>query len=111
VRIYRSMLAIAPPAGRATFVPWQTVQAHWIDRSTELANAIAVECSRRQIFAHASAASVSPLDNIAGPAVAVEVSPLREKPGDIAATEYQQAIAVAIANAVVSMQPKTGGAQ
>ena len=111
VRIYRSMLARSQPAGRATFVPWQRAQAQWIDRSSELASAIAAECSQRQISAHASAASVLPLDNIAGPAVAVEVSPLGEKPGDIATTEYQQAIAVAIANAIVSLQPKTGGAQ
>ncbi len=109
--IYRSMLAPSQLAGRAAFVPWQTAQSAWIGRSKDLANASAAECSRRQIPARASAASVPPVDNVAGPAVAIEVAPLSDKPGDIAAAEYQQAIAVAIANAIVSLMPKTGGAQ
>jgi N-acetylmuramoyl-L-alanine amidase len=112
VRIYRAMIAPAKSVEHA-FVPWQTAQAGWLDRSAELAGAIAAECSRRQFASRSTSAPLPALNNIAGPAVAVEVAPPSDNVIDIGSAEYQQTVAAALANAIAAVQPpqRSGGAQ
>jgi hypothetical protein len=54
------------------------------------------------------------LNNIAGPAVAIEVSPTDAKT-DMTAADFQQSIAAALANAIAALQSpataKQGGVQ
>lgn len=104
VRIYRDMLAPADASKRAAFVPWQTAQSAWLERSAELAGAIASECTRRQMASRASSASLLALDSIAGPAVAVEIAAPPDSVAEVASAEYQQNIAAALANAIAAYQ-------
>jgi N-acetylmuramoyl-L-alanine amidase len=101
VRVYTAML---PPAASrpGAFLPWATAQAAYLDRSGALARSIVGELDRRHIGAAWLPGPVRPLNSIAAPAVAVEISPSGDDDQSMADPKYQQSVAAAVAAAVAA---------
>ncbi len=112
VRLYTAMLppSMAVPTHHA-FVPWETAQSAWLDLSATAAGSIADECNRRNIPVRAMPAAVRPLNNIEGPAIALEVAPPSDTLEDINSATYQQSIASAVAAGITAIRPKLEAAR
>jgi N-acetylmuramoyl-L-alanine amidase len=103
VRVFTSTLA--PARTSSAFLPWETAQSAFVAESEMLATRIATELLKRDIPAVSLSASVRPLDNIAGPALALEIAPPNGgKLDDLASPKYQQSICAAIAEALTAIR-------
>jgi len=93
----------ASAPGGATFVPWQSAQAAWISRSLRLSSEINSTLGQAGIFTTLGIASISPLDNLACPTVAVEIAPLANSAPNrsLSDSKYQQRIIDALASAIL----------
>ena len=112
VHLYTAMLppSMAVPTHHS-FVPWETAQSAWLDLSATAAGSIADECNRRNIPVRAMPAAVRPLNNIEGPAIALEVAPPSDTLEDINSATYQQSIASAVAAGIIAIRPKLEAAR
>jgi N-acetylmuramoyl-L-alanine amidase len=108
VRICTSALPPAPSSRSITFAPWATAQAGYISASGNLATALLDELSKNpfRIPVGLMPAPVRPLNNIAGAAVAIEVSPQRDDVASLSDPDYQQSVAVALATAIATLRPQ-----
>jgi N-acetylmuramoyl-L-alanine amidase len=108
VRIYTSALPPAPSSRSVTFAPWATAQAGYVSASVTLATALLDELSNNpfRIPVGLMPAPVRPLNNIAGAAVAIEVSPQRDDVASLSEPDYQQSVAVALATAIAALRPQ-----
>lgn len=106
VRIYTSMLAPTAPA--QGLLPWETAQASFVGSSQRIATAMLDDMSKRALDFPIVLlpAPVRPLNNIAGAGIAVEIAPQRRDPDTLSDASYQQAIAAALANAIVAAHPE-----
>jgi N-acetylmuramoyl-L-alanine amidase len=106
VRIYTSMLAPTAPA--QGLLPWETAQASFVGSSQRIATAMLDDMGKRAVDFPIVLlpAPVRPLNNIAGAGVAVEVAPQGRNPDTLSDASYQQAIAAALANAIVAAHPE-----
>jgi N-acetylmuramoyl-L-alanine amidase len=95
--------ATSTPA--SALVPWQTAQAAWVTRSLRLSSEINSALGRAGIPTTLGVASIAPLDNLACPAVAVEIAPpatsVANQSSSISDTKYQQRIIDALASALL----------
>ena len=105
VRIYTSMLA---PAQAQGLLPWETAQASFVGSSHRIATAMLDDMGKRALDFPIVLlpAPVRPLNNIAGAGIAVEIAPQRRDPDTLSDASYQQAIAAALANAIVAAHPE-----
>ena len=101
VRLYTSMLAPAAPE-RGLFLPWETAQAGYVERSRMLAGAVNGEMEKQKITALSTAAPLRPLNNVAAAAIAVELVPRDADIRTLESPAYQQAVAAALAQAVAA---------
>jgi N-acetylmuramoyl-L-alanine amidase len=104
VHLFTSSLAPSSAANAAPNpVPWPTAQAAWITRSLRLTSEINSALGAVGVPATLGVASVAPIDNLACPAVAVEIAPLASAAGaaSVADSKYQQRIIDALASALV----------
>ena len=110
VHLFTSSLAPITAAASASpgapnLVPWQTAQAAWVTRSLRLSSEINSALGHAGIPTTLGVASVAPLDNLACPAVAVEIAPLANSAANqassISDTKYQQRIIDALASAIM----------
>lgn len=101
VRLYTSRLA--PEARKSAFVRWETAQAGFVSVSHDMAVAISTELLKHDLAATAMRISVSPMNSIAAPSVAIEIGPsVAEKMDSISSPQYEQAVCTAIATAVAA---------
>ena len=112
VHLFTSSLAPAVPAASASastagpgLVPWQTAQSAWVTRSLRLSSEINSALGQAGIPTTVGVASVQPLDNLACPAVTIEVAPPTISAASqslaISDAKYQQRIVDALAAAIV----------
>jgi N-acetylmuramoyl-L-alanine amidase len=110
VRIYNAMLPAAKIA-RAAFQPWETAQAGFVGSSRAIATALVDALSKgpANFPVALMPAPVRPLNNIAGPALAIEVAPRNRDVASLGNAAYQQSIATALAAAIASAgtRPRT----
>jgi N-acetylmuramoyl-L-alanine amidase len=106
VRIYTSMLTPTAPA--QGLLPWETAQASFVGSSQRIATAMLEDMGKRALAFPIVLlpAPVRPLNNIAGAGVAVEIAPQGRNPDTLSDAGYQQAIAAALANAIVAAHPE-----
>jgi N-acetylmuramoyl-L-alanine amidase len=108
VRVYTAMLQPQPAAKKIAggFVPWDHAQTDYLERSKVVAKSFVTEIGKATIASTYSVAPLKPLNNIAAPAVAIEVTPPSSdsKLDALAAVKYQQAIATAAANAIAEVR-------
>ena len=112
VRIYTSLIpSAAPSQGKPSFLPWETAQSPFLVQSSSAASAIAAECTSAGLPVRASAAPLRPLNSVTTAAVAVEISPLGSLADELAAPDYQQKVAAALASGIAALRGKLGDAQ
>lgn len=105
LRVYTASLT--PAARPAQFLPWETAQAAKLQVSQSVAENLVTELLKHDFPTLNLKASVRPLNNVAAPAVAIEVAPPSSHGVDeLNAAAFQQSICGTIASAVVSLRPK-----
>lgn len=109
VRVYTAML---PYGGddRGPFRSWTTAQHASLPLSQTIAGLVTSELQRRQIPVRDVAAPLRPLNNITGPAIAVEVAPQGSDVSQLTAPDYQQLVTSAVATAIVNARDQLGAA-
>lgn len=110
VRLYTAMLPFASDDD-GPFHSWSTAQRDWLSPSQSTANAVAGEMQKRQLPVRTLAAALRPLNNITGPAIAVEVAPQGADVNQLMAPDYQQLVTSAVATAIASIRDQLAGAQ
>lgn len=104
VHLYASSLAQSAPP-QPEMLPWQTAQAGWVTRSLRLASEIDSALGQAGVPTILGRTFLPPLDNLACPAVAIEIAPLAASPANKAAPisdpNYQQKLLDAITAALV----------
>jgi N-acetylmuramoyl-L-alanine amidase len=110
VRVYTAMLPFGAD-DRGPFRSWITAQHDWLSASQSTANAVAGELQKRQVAVKTLAAPLRPLNNITGPAIAVEVAPQGADAIQLMAPDYQELITSGVATAVAAVRDQLAGAQ
>ena len=110
VRVYTSLLPYGED-DHGPFRSWNTAQRPALPLSHTAAVAITGELQRRQIPVRDLSAPLRPLNNVAGPAVAVEVAPQGADVSQLTAPDYQQLVMSAVATAVAAVRDQLGAAQ
>ena len=107
VRVYTSLLP-REGANKGVFHAWNSAQSQSLPNSRIASAAIAAEMQKRQVPIRASMASLRPLNNVVMPAVAVELAPGPGGLAELTSANYQQRVASAIADAMVSVRDHLG---
>jgi N-acetylmuramoyl-L-alanine amidase len=108
VRLYSAML----PAGmdnRGHFLDWDTAQAGALAVSQQIAAGAAAEFQKRRIPARSVSAPLRPLNNLATPAVTIELAPPGGNVSDVNSPPYQQPIAATLAEFLSSQRARLEG--
>jgi N-acetylmuramoyl-L-alanine amidase len=100
--------ALLPPTNveRTSFLPWDTAQASFLDLSGTVAGSVAAELENRKLPNATLVAPLRPMNNIAAPAVAVEIAPPGDQVEDIASAQYLDQVAQSIAAGVAAIRSK-----
>jgi N-acetylmuramoyl-L-alanine amidase len=102
VYLFASSLA---PADPARFPAWKTAQAAWVTRSIKLAGVLNAALLNAGMSVTLSRTSVSAMDSMACPAVAVEIAPEQNAKHETIAgldnQDYQARVAAALAAALL----------
>ena len=106
-RVYTALLPVEGTS-RGIFHAWNAAQAPSLPVSRIVSAAIVGEMQRKEFPVQVSSASLRPLSNVFMPAVAVELAPGANGVADLTSANYQQRVASAIANAVVSVRDRLG---
>lgn len=103
MRIYTAML----PAGgenSGPFVDWQTAQSAALTRSRWLQDQVATGIQKTGFPVRSLTAPLRPLNNVAVPALAVEIAPTTGEVSQLASVDYQQMITAALANSIAAIR-------
>jgi N-acetylmuramoyl-L-alanine amidase len=105
VHVFTAMLGAenAPPGG---FLPWDTAQAAFIDLSGSVAGSISAELETRKVANSTLPAPLRPVNNVAAPAVGIEIAPPGTDVNEIAGAGYQTQVAQSIAAGVAAARAK-----
>lgn len=109
VRVYSALLTDSqqPLAGR--FLPWESAQAGTLSRSQAAARAVADELRKKGLVVANLGMPVRPLNNIAAPAIAVELAPDENDPQSLESPKRQNNVATAIALGIAQIRSQMGG--
>ncbi len=110
VRVYTAMLPFGGD-DRGTFRAWSTAQHSSLPQSQSTANAVAAEFQRRQVPVRILTAPLRPLNNVTGPAIAIEVAPQGSDSTQLTAPDYQQLVTSAVATAIAASRDQLGAAR
>jgi len=112
VRVYTALLPYELPGedDRGPFRSWTLAQHASLPLSHTAASAVAAELQKRQIPVRTLGAPLRPLNNVTGPAIAVEVAPQGSDVSQLTAPDYQQLITSAIATAIAATHDQLGAA-
>jgi N-acetylmuramoyl-L-alanine amidase len=105
VHVFTALLP-ATNTSAQSFLPWDTAQAAFLDLSGSVAGSVAAELEARKLPNATLLAPLRPMNNIAAPAVAVEVAPPADKVDEIAAAAYQEQVAQSIAAGIAAVRAK-----
>jgi N-acetylmuramoyl-L-alanine amidase len=103
MRIYTAML----PAGgdnSGPFLDWQTAQSAALTRSRWLQDKVATGILKTGFPVRSLTAPLRPLNNVAVPALAVEIAPTTGEVSQLASVDYQQMITAALANSIAAIR-------
>lgn len=107
VRVYTSMLP-SSDASRDPEVPWEKAQAGFVTMSRMVGSSILEELGKNHVRVASAPlpAPVRPLNNVAAPAVAIEVGPLNSDMESVSNQDYQEVVAKSLVSALVAMRPR-----
>jgi len=109
VRVYTALLPFGED-DRGPFRSWTTAQHASLPLSQTTAAAVAGELQKRQVPVRALSAALRPLNNVTGPAIAVEVAPQSSDLAQLTAPDYQQLVTGAVATAIAAAKDQLGSA-
>jgi N-acetylmuramoyl-L-alanine amidase len=109
VRVYTALLPFDDD-DRGPFRSWMTAQHAALPLSRNTAGAVAAELQKRQIPVRTVGAPLRPMNNVTGPAIAVEVAPQQADISQLTAPDYQQLIMSAVATAIAANRDQSGTA-
>jgi N-acetylmuramoyl-L-alanine amidase len=105
VHVFTSLLPAAN-LSRDGFLPWDTAQAAFLDLSGVAAGSVAAELESRKLPNTTLVAPLRPMNNIAAPAIAIEIAPPDDNVDNIASAEYQEQVAQSIAAGIAAVRSK-----
>ena len=105
VHVFTAMLPAATLSPQG-FLPWDTAQAAFQDLSGSVAGSVAAELESRKLPNATLLAPLRPMNNIAAPAIAVEIAPPAGNVDEIASAAYQEQVAQSIAAGVAAIRAK-----
>jgi N-acetylmuramoyl-L-alanine amidase len=108
VRVYTTMLPYSQTEDRGPFRAWPTAQLSAVSLSQTAAAATADALRRIQVPVRVLTAPLRPLNNIVNAAIAVEVAPSAADVSSLASPDYQELIAGAVANGIVTIRAQLG---
>lgn len=108
VRVFSALLPYGED-DQGPFRSWTTAQRGALSVSQNAAATVATELEKRQISARTLPAPLRPLNNILGPAIAVEVAPQGSDVAQLLAPDYQQLVTSALATAIAALRDQLGG--
>jgi N-acetylmuramoyl-L-alanine amidase len=105
VHVFTALLPAAnlSPQG---FLPWDTAQAAYLELSGSVAGSVAAELESRKLPNTTLLAPLRPMNNIAAPAIAVEIAPPAGTVDEIASAAYQDQVAQSIAAGITAVRAK-----
>jgi N-acetylmuramoyl-L-alanine amidase len=109
VRVYTSLLPYGDD-DRGPFRSWITAQHPTLPLSQSTASAVVSELQKRQLPVRTLSAALRPLNNLTGPAIAIEVAPQGSDVSQLTAPDYQQLVTSAVATAVAGVRDQLGNA-
>ncbi|MBV9625974.1 MAG: N-acetylmuramoyl-L-alanine amidase, partial [Acidobacteria bacterium] len=109
VTIFSALLRSSEESSRGPFLDWDTAQSASIEHSKLLGDLIARSIHQAGLPVRVLPAPLRPLDNVALPALAIEIAPTAGDIWQLVSPEYQQIIATAVANAVAGALPSIHG--
>jgi N-acetylmuramoyl-L-alanine amidase len=111
VRVYAPVLTDTqqPPAGR--FLPWESAQSAALGRSQNVARAVSEELRKKGLIVAGLGVPLRPLNNIAAPAIAVELAPEENDLQSLESQKRQNNLATAIALGIVQVRSQIGAQQ
>ena len=109
VRVYTALLPFGDD-DRGPFRSWSTAQHASLPLSQSTASAVASELQKRQVPVRSLIAPLRPLNNVTGPAIAVEIAPQGSDVSQLMAPDYQQLVTSAVATAIAATRDQLGGA-
>lgn len=110
VRLYTALLPYGGEDDRGPFRSWSTAQQSFLPLSQAAATSVAAELRKQQVSVRTLTAPLRPLNNIVTAAIAVEVAPPASDVTQLTAADYQQHIAVAVANGIAAIRAQLGAA-
>ena len=108
-RVYTALLPYGED-DRGPFRSWTTAQHSALPLSQSTASAVAGELQKRQILVRTLTAPLRPLNNVTGPAIAIEVAPQAADVTQLTAPDYQELVTSAVATAIAANRDQLGGA-
>ncbi len=105
VHVFTSML---PPTNQTpgNFLPWDTAQAAYLELSGVAAGSVAAELDSRKLPNTTLVAPLRPMNNIAAPAIAIEIAPPDDDVDNINSADYQEQVAQSIAAGIAAVRSK-----
>jgi len=89
------------------FLPWERAQSAYVEVSTSVADSVMAELVSRKLPNTLLTAPLRPMNNIAAPAIAVEIASPDTDVADIANPAYQLQVTQAIAEGIAATRNKT----
>jgi N-acetylmuramoyl-L-alanine amidase len=105
VHVFTELLPAANASSRS-FLPWDSAQAAFLDLSSSVAGSVAAELEARKLPNATLLAPLRPMNNIAAPAIAVEIAPPSNNVEEIASVAYQEQVAQSIAAGIAAVRAK-----
>jgi N-acetylmuramoyl-L-alanine amidase len=109
VRVYTALLPFGED-DRGPFRSWTTAQHATLPLSQATATAVVSELQKRQVPVRDLSAPLRPLNNLTGPAIAIEVAPQSSDVAQLTAPDYQQLVTSAVATAIAANRDQLGTA-
>jgi len=110
VRVYTALLPYGGEDDLGPFRSWTTAQHPALPLSQSTASAVVNELQKRQLPVRNLSAALRPLNNLTGPAIAIEVAPQGSDLSQLTAPDYQQLVAGAVATAIAAVRDQLGNA-
>lgn len=88
------------------FLPWDQAQTAYVETSATAAGSVAAELEARKLPNTSLAAPLRPMNNIAAPAIAVEIAAPSENTSEISNVAYQEQVAQSIAAGIAAVRSK-----
>jgi N-acetylmuramoyl-L-alanine amidase len=108
VRVYTAMLPYSGAEDRGPFRSWTTAQSSSMSFSQTAAGATADALKKIQVPVRMLTAPLRPLNNIETAAIAIEVAPPGSDVSALGSPDYEDLIAGAVANGILSVRSQLG---